>query len=183
MAHVQKQEGTEIIEFAVSMPLLVVLVVGIYDFGSAFTLKHKLNGAAREGARVAAGQPHTDLAVNAACGAPASVCMVRDVVANELQSGVGNDCGLSSASGAPTGPLTWTFTGGCTLEINRGSPNPNTASLTGPFDTSPYTIEDTKVTLTYPYTWQFNKTFQFLAGNANYLTSTITTSSTMQNLD
>ncbi len=47
-----EDHGSQIVEFAVSLPLLVVLVVGIFDFGSAFTLKQKLAYAALEGARV-----------------------------------------------------------------------------------------------------------------------------------
>src|SRR5262249_51880426 len=148
----------------------------------AFTLKHKLNGAVREGARAASVQPHTGLSTNGGCGAPASICIVRDVVVNELQASLGDDCGLGSVSGTSVGSLTWRFNGSCTLEISRGIPNPNTASLAAPFDTAPYTIENTKATLTYPYQWQFNKAFQLLLGNANYLSSTITVSSTMQNL-
>lgn len=179
----ERDGGTEIIEFAVSLPLLVILAVAIFDFGSAFTLKHKLNGAVREAARVALSQTHTDLTTVGVCSAPASICRVRDVVVSELQTSIGNTCGLDSASGSPTGPLTWTFTGDCSLEINRGIPNPNTVALADPFDATPYTIENTKITLIYPYQWQFNRAFKLLDSNANYLRSTITVSSTVQNLD
>src|SRR5205809_5457764 len=34
-------QGSQIVEFAVALPLLVVFVVGIFDFGNAFSLKHK----------------------------------------------------------------------------------------------------------------------------------------------
>lgn len=42
-----ESKGSAIVEFAVSLPLLVVLVVGIFDFGSAFTVKQKLAYATR----------------------------------------------------------------------------------------------------------------------------------------
>jgi len=43
---VRDTAGAEIVEFAVSLPLLVVVLVGIFDFGSAFNVKHKLDNAA-----------------------------------------------------------------------------------------------------------------------------------------
>ena len=54
-------DAAAIIEFAVALPLLVVLVVGIFDFGGAFNLKQELNNAAREGARFGAAQPTNDI--------------------------------------------------------------------------------------------------------------------------
>ncbi|MFZ0759119.1 MAG: TadE family protein, partial [Candidatus Sulfotelmatobacter sp.] len=53
--------AAQIVEFALSLPLLVVFVVGIFDFSGALTLKQKLTNAAREGARVAAADPANDL--------------------------------------------------------------------------------------------------------------------------
>ena len=47
-------EGAQLLEFALVLPLLVVLVIGVSDFGGAYTLKDKLANAAREGARIAA---------------------------------------------------------------------------------------------------------------------------------
>jgi hypothetical protein len=192
-AFVQKirgNEGTEIIEFAVSMPLLVVMAVGIYDFGSGFTLKHELNNAVREGARVAVSHPYpSDPRVNDGCGAPYSICLVRDVVASNLRQSTGKDCDLGTTSGAHGSGYVWTFTGsgGCgdlVLEVNRGTLNSNTASLPSPpFDSATYRIENTKVTLAYPYQWQFNRAFKLISPSANYLTSTISVSTTMQNLD
>ncbi len=41
--------GSQLLEFAVALPLLVVLVVGIFDFGEAFNVKQKLSNMAREG--------------------------------------------------------------------------------------------------------------------------------------
>ena len=52
----REQDGAELVEFAISLPLLVVFVVGIYDFGAAFTLKQKLGNITLEAARIAASQ-------------------------------------------------------------------------------------------------------------------------------
>ncbi|HEX8814618.1 MAG TPA: TadE family protein, partial [Terriglobales bacterium] len=72
-----------LVEFAISLPLLIVLVVGIFDFGAAFNLKQQLNNALREGARFGSTQPTNDL-TNPNCGgaggAPCSVAAIMKVV-------------------------------------------------------------------------------------------------------
>jgi Flp pilus assembly protein TadG len=90
-------QGSQILEFAVSLPLLMVFVVGIFDFGGAFNLKQKLNNAAREGAHYASGLPANDLN---SVGTPPSVTWVRDLVDKYLQETRIDDCGLSTQ--APT---------------------------------------------------------------------------------
>src|SRR4029077_19460430 len=180
--------GSQIVEFAVSLPLLMVLIVGTFDFGSAFQVKQNLAYAAREGARVASNQPTTDLSLSGPpCNAPASVCAIRDVVDQNLLAGKVNDCGLAGANATATPPLAWSFTpntncaGTLTLTIDRGYTY--TATLAAPFQTA-YTIEGTKVTLSYPYKWQFNKVIVFVAPGATYAgVSQITSFGLMQNLN
>ena len=99
----RETEAAALIEFAVALPLLVVLVVGIFDFGGAFNLKQELNNAAREGARFGASQPTNDLALDQ----PPSVNAVRYLVDSYLQTAHINDCGLNSDT-----TTTWTFAGG-----------------------------------------------------------------------
>jgi len=50
------REGSQLVELAFVLPLLAVMIVGIFDFGEAYNLKQKLNNTAREAARFAAGQ-------------------------------------------------------------------------------------------------------------------------------
>jgi Flp pilus assembly protein TadG len=50
----QAQGGAAAVEFAVLLPLLVVLTFGIIEFGLVFNTQLSLTGAAREGARVMA---------------------------------------------------------------------------------------------------------------------------------
>ena len=85
-------EGAEILEFAISLPLLLVVVVGVFDFGTAFTVKQKLGNTALQGARVASNQPTADLSLAGGCNAPASICSVRDVVDKNLVASALNDC-------------------------------------------------------------------------------------------
>jgi Flp pilus assembly protein TadG len=181
-------EGAEILEFAISLPLLLVVAVGVFDFGSAFTVKQKLGNVALQAARVASNQPTADLSLAAACGAPASICSVRDVVDSNLVASRLNDCGLGTVNGAGSGPLSWTFTAntGCagtlTLIIERGYVY--AATLPSPPFQANYTIEGTRVTLSYPYRWQFNRVVPFIAPAANYpATSQINSIAIMQNLN
>jgi Flp pilus assembly protein TadG len=120
--------GAEIVELATSLPVLVLFVIGIFDFTNAVTLKQKLTNAAREGARVAAADPASDLAdPTGSSGFPASVTDAFYVVDRYLVAEKINDCGLNSQPLVQSG-LTWTATAtgtGCTgaglvLTINRG---------------------------------------------------------------
>ena len=52
MAH-QDQDGAAAVEFALLLPLLVVLLFGFIQFGTAFNTKIQATNAAREGARMA----------------------------------------------------------------------------------------------------------------------------------
>jgi Flp pilus assembly protein TadG len=56
------QAGVALIETAFILPLLLVLCMGMLDFGRAFHMKSVLDQAAREGARIAVvTTPDTDL--------------------------------------------------------------------------------------------------------------------------
>jgi len=52
MAH-QDQDGAAAVEFALLLPLLVVLLFGFIQFGTAFNTRIQATNAAREGARMA----------------------------------------------------------------------------------------------------------------------------------
>jgi Flp pilus assembly protein TadG len=152
----REDRATQIVEFAVSLPLLVVFVIGILDFSSAITLKQKLTNAARDGARVAAAGPSNDLSGSSA-SAPASVSDAFQVVDNYLQSEKINDCNLKTSTTPAVSGLKWIYTAngngcptaGITLTIDRGCISPLTSG------TTTTSIVDTCVTILYPYTWQF----------------------------
>jgi len=50
----REQRGATAVEFALIVPLLIVLVLGIAEFGRAFQVQGTLSAAAREGVRVMA---------------------------------------------------------------------------------------------------------------------------------
>jgi Flp pilus assembly protein TadG len=171
--------ASQIVELALSLPLLVLFVIGIFDFSSAITLKQKLTNAAREGARVAASDPAADL--GSPSGAfPVSVADAFYVVDRYLLSEKINDCGLISSGLSPNGILTWTATAagpGCTgtglvLTIQRGNITPSTSGPT-------LDIISTVVTIQYPYTWQFSSISGLFGGFG--LPTTIKTSATAFN--
>ena len=58
MKSVTRQEkGQSLVEFALLLPVFLLILVGIAEFGRAWMIKNMLTGAAREGARFAAVQP------------------------------------------------------------------------------------------------------------------------------
>jgi Flp pilus assembly protein TadG len=84
------ESGVALIEFAFVLPILLVLAMGMLDFGRAFHTKSLLDQAAREGARVAVvTSPDVDIvesrvnAVLASGGiAPTSVTVVGPDASN-----------------------------------------------------------------------------------------------------
>ncbi|MGD0986614.1 MAG: TadE/TadG family type IV pilus assembly protein [Candidatus Sulfotelmatobacter sp.] len=168
---IREDNAAQILEFALSVPLLVLFVIGIFDFSGALALKHKLEDAAREGARVAAADPAGDL--GNASGLPVSISDAYQVVDNYLISEKIPDCGLQGTSPAPaSGGLTWqspALTGcqggtGLVLTINRGGlTNPDGTPCTSTQTSGQTTtyVVNSCVTIVYPYTWQFTSIGSF----------------------
>jgi hypothetical protein len=169
---------------------MLVFVVGIYDFGSAFALKEKIGNVTREGVRFASNLPSTDLSVTGTCGAPPSICSVQNLVDANLIANKLNDCGLAGAAATALPNLSWTFTtaspgngcpGGLTLTVERGVVLP---SVLLPTSSVAYTIEATRVTIQYPYAWTFNRVITLVAPGASYPgTSELRQVALMQNLE
>jgi len=176
-------QASQLLELAVSLPLLIVLVVAIFDFGQAFNLKQKLNTAVREGARHGSSLPTNDLT---AAGVPPTVDSARDVVDNYLLAAKVNDCGLTGKPGAAGAtPLSWTYStsslgcpGPLTLTVERGYAFP--AVISG----KPFNVISTRVSISYPYQWQFNRVIQLLVPGASYAGQTlIKTDAIVANVD
>lgn len=161
-------EGAQLVELAVILPLLIVIIVGIFDFSQAFNLKQRLGDAAFQGARVGSSEPTTDFSQSP----PTSVTAIRDVVHTYLKRADIDPCGLGPIS-ASASPLTWTATGSAapcsgtnqfTLTIQRGYTFP--ATVTGV--ASQVNVVATQVTISYPYRWSFNRVIGLLASGASY---------------
>ncbi|MBZ5612706.1 MAG: pilus assembly protein [Acidobacteriia bacterium] len=172
----REAQGSALLEFAIILPLLVVFVVGIYDFSGAFSQKQKIEQAAQEGAIIAGAQPMSDIASPTS---PSSLQPVVTAIFNSLVASGVVPNGACTPPGTPSGPagLAWTYTiSGCpdnlVVTIDRGwvsSPGPPVAV-------------GTAVTVTYPYHWRFNRVIQLLMPGANYAAITqVTESATVHN--
>jgi hypothetical protein len=188
--------ASQLVEFAVSLPLLVMFVVGIFDFSGAFTLKQKLTNAARDGARVAAADPATDLK-GFSTPVPSSVIDAFLAVHNDLLANNINDCGISSGSATMSG-TTWTFTApgngtngcpsaGLTIIINREYYFPAvTGNLPAGADCAPQSVAGrtaviaTCVSIQYGYQWKFGRAASLL-GSTPLLPPTITVTAVAMN--
>jgi len=184
----RQTEGSAILEFAIALPLLVVFIVGIYDFGGAFNQKQKIEQAAQEGAIIAAAQPTSDLLPAAGSTTnPDSLVPVVDAVFNSLsQSGVLTAaCTPPGTAAGPAPALTWTYTikncsslfptDNLVITVNRGW-----VAATGAGQLS---VVGTTVTVTYPYNWRFNSVIQliFPGSNSYSASTTISESATAHN--
>jgi Flp pilus assembly protein TadG len=179
----RSSEAAALIEFAVALPLLVVLVVGIFDFGGAFNLKQELNNAVREGARFGAAQPTNDISITNL--KPPSVDAIRFLVDSYLQTAHINDCGLSTvAEPFQGGGMSWTYNAstGCfgqalSLVISREVPVQVTIGG------ATVTMLCTTVNISYPYQWHFNNVIQLLVPGANYTLGNIQSNATAVNMN
>jgi len=179
LAFWRKAEGAQLVEFAFAMPILVVLLIGIIDFGGAFNLKQKLNNAAREGARIASTLSCSDCTQPT----PLTIQSIRNVVENYLFNANVPLCGTQGTTPATPGPtpLSWTFT-------YSSSPCPGSAPFTLTVERSytflngTTTVVASRVSLSYPYTWTFSRVVGLMVSGASpALPSTITTDAIMQN--
>lgn len=71
----RNERGAAAVEFALVLPLLVLLFAGIAELGRVFYLQATLAGAAREGVRVMALQNNATAAVTAVKSAAGSVAL------------------------------------------------------------------------------------------------------------
>lgn len=169
-------EGSVLLEFALVVPLLVVFIVGIYDFSGAYIQKQKIGHAAQAGAITAVGQPTGDM--DPAIGNPQSLQPVVTLIFNSLAAdGVlplanqGN-CTPSAAT-VTNSQLQWTYSiSDCSAPnadmlkviIDRGSVG--SGALGTPDSVS------TVITVIYPYHWRFNRVIQLLVPGATYAAAT-----------
>ena len=178
-------EGAALLEFAIIMPFLVVMAVGIFDFGAVYVLKDKLTQAAREGARIAVSEPRDLTTASCTLGGtnystPCSVAAAMAAVATDLTDQNVTGCVINPA-GTAAGNFTWNFNSsgaGCggnpILAIERD------VQVTSGNET----LLCTRVTLNYPQSWGFAYVIKLLDPSANFPSSFwITASAVMPNLN
>jgi Flp pilus assembly protein TadG len=166
-------EGSELLELALSLPLLLVLLIGIIQFTGAFNLKQKMANAAREGARIMV----SNVLADSSCGDPnCSAQAAVNAMANYMTSAGVNSACINPSSMASPAAQTWTAAcgNGISLTINHQYVYllPGGTPVTG-----------TQVTVAYPFTWFFNDIIKLLVPGANLtLPSSLTETAVMQNI-
>ena len=108
----REERGAVVVEFAVVLPILVLFIFGIIEFGRAYSAKIELTAAVREGARTAA-------LAEGACGTtPVLDCVVEST--------------RTAASGLTADSIT------VTPDLCSGTPTPTNASVRA---TYPFTYD------------------------------------------
>jgi hypothetical protein len=179
-------EGVQIVELAIVLPLLMVLLVGIFDFGNAFNLKQKLTNAARAAARLGSNAPINDLNSG---GTPNSITAIRNFVDDSLVAQGVNECSLVRTGGTQSSPqLLWTFTAtgngcpapGMTLIIDRSCCAAGVLTAGSP----PVQVISTHIQISYSYKWTFENVIGLIAPGSVYPgVSQISTDAYVPNLD
>ncbi len=156
------QRGAQLLEFALVLPLLLVLAVGVVDFGRAWNIKQILNNAAREGARLAASRPSLEL--GSGSSNPLGNTLICQVVVQYLQQAAVDTSFIANCSGgnwtASTFTATYYSSGDYGLKIERNVPVPGTSPA----------VFGTRVTLKYPYRWTlgFDHVIRLIAPSAQF---------------
>ena len=65
MKRMRSEKGAALIEAAITVPIILLICVGIFEFGRAYQTMQVLTNAAREGARMAVITTSTDEAITA----------------------------------------------------------------------------------------------------------------------
>ena len=99
-----RDRGAAAVEFALILPLLVVLVFGITEFGRAYFVQTTLSGAARDGVRVMALQNNQSAARTSVKSAAASLSLT-DAQISVLPA----TCVVSGLTPAATATVTVTY--------------------------------------------------------------------------
>ncbi len=116
------ERGAALVEFALCLPLLLVVIAGIVDFGFAFQRYEVITNAAREGARLASLPQYQG-----------NTTMIKDRVRTYVQQGLS----LDSAALNAVLPLTQ-------IVVDDTAP----LTVTG-WQRRPFTVPATTVTVTY----------------------------------
>jgi Flp pilus assembly protein TadG len=161
---VHMTDGAELVELGLALPLLLVLVVGIIDFGRAYNTKHVMSNAAREAARLIISTPLSDSSCpsgwqssSPGSGTPCPVQAAAISVANYMtNAGLSAATCLSSTTPTYSPFMTWTYNcNNVTLVINK--------AYNYPAYNGSGTISGTDVKLSYPYTFMFGRIVGLLA--------------------
>jgi len=158
----RQERGSQLFEFALVLPLLCVLLVGIIEFAQGFILKQKLTNAAREGARIAVQQSRIDVDQPL----PNSTETIGDAILYYLENAA-IDRSIITTPPTKTGAAgEWTYYSGsdALIVIDRS------AAIEVPPGSGAFTI-GARVTVRYPYSWSFSEVIKLVAPSSTYASS------------
>jgi Flp pilus assembly protein TadG len=116
--------GAAAVEFALVLPMLLLVVAGIVDLGRAMYTEITLTGAAREGVRVLVTGDASSADAQARAGTAAPGLTGLTVTASTC-SGPGADASVTAQT-----PFTWTLLGPAMSAVGASSTLPSTLSST-----------------------------------------------------
>lgn len=111
--HLPSESGSQLLEFGLALPILLVLIVGIWDFGSAFAMKQKLTNAARAADRIMVSTPYRNPygATGCTTTVPCAVVSAATATQNYLTD-ASLDASWITPSSPTVGNCEWTYSGG-----------------------------------------------------------------------
>ncbi|MDD4689587.1 MAG: TadE/TadG family type IV pilus assembly protein [Eubacteriales bacterium] len=98
--NLKNEDGQAVVEFAIILPLLILLICGVIEFGWLFSAKIATNNCAREGARYAAVNSHY------ATYLTETIDWVTSVAPNSIKDGLNTTVSLSNAYNMHSGDIT-----------------------------------------------------------------------------
>ncbi len=106
----RENSGASAVEFAFIVPLLILLVLGIAEFGHAFQVQGTLSAAAREGVRAMALQNNPDAARGVVRNAASSLNpgVTNEQIKIKIEGGTAETCPTTNA-GSNSVRLTITY--------------------------------------------------------------------------
>jgi Flp pilus assembly protein TadG len=125
----QRERGVAIIEAALVLPVFFLLVLGIFEFGIMLSAYHSMEGAAREGARVAVvPNPSTGYTLPSNSTVASAVCaklqagVFRASNVTACNGGAVNTAAPCPANGVPPSTLTAenVYVSTCTVAVPEG---------------------------------------------------------------
>lgn len=156
--------GSQLVEFALALPILLLLVVGIWDFGSAFALKQKLTTAAREADRIVVSTPISNPKGAAGCSKAVPCAIVSAATsAQQYLTNASLDASWitpsspASSANCPSGEWVYGSAGapGPSLDIKSGVwVTPAGSVVPGTAAAPAGSVKATQATLMWPLKWQ-----------------------------
>jgi Flp pilus assembly protein TadG len=176
-----RADGAQLLEFALALPVLLMLILGLWDFGSALVLKQKLTGAARETARIVVSTPMGTVINQTNCSATVPCAIVAAATATQQYL---ENANLDASWIKPSSPSTataceWIYTS-ATNPNDKLDIVANAQILPAQGNTLPPPgyLPATQVTLTWPLKWDLEALFP-----ASTFPPSVSAVSTMANLD